>query len=452
MSIFKAYDIRGLVPAELNEDLARRIGAAYASFLEAKTLVVGRDMRTHSPAIAAAAIDGILSTGCDVIDIGLASTPMSYFAVATLPCDGGLCVTASHNPGQYNGFKLAREGAKPVSGATGIQAVEKLALANGPFRKAVRPGTRRTQDVLEGYAKHVASFAGKLRPLKICVDASNGMAGHTLPKILAHFPSIEVKRIFFEPDGSFPNHEANPLKAENLAWVQKAVRESKADLGICFDGDADRCMLVDDRGEAVPSDLVTAWLAADFLKRNPGSSIVYDLRSSWVVPEEVAKAGGKPVRERVGHSFLKGTMRQENAVFGGELSGHYYFAKNFFCDSGEVAMAAILDLLSRQAQPASAAFAKLRRYFATGEINFEVADKKAAIAAARDKYAKGSQDELDGVTIAFGKPGDQEWWWFNLRASNTEPLLRLNLEASSAALREAKKEELFALLGKPSKH
>lgn len=452
MSIFKAYDIRGLVPQELNEDMARRIGSAFATFLDAKTLVVGRDMRTHSPAIQAAVIDGILSTGCDAIDIGLCSTPMAYYAIATLPCDGGLCVTASHNPGQYNGFKLAREGAKPVSGASGIQEVEKLATGNGLFRKSAKKGAVRKADVLEGYASHVAGFAGQLRPLKICIDASNGMAGYTVPRILERMPAVSAQRIFFELDGSFPNHEANPLKAENLAWVSRAVRESGAGLGICFDGDADRCMIVDEKGEAVASDLVTAWLAADFLKTNPGSSIVYDLRSSWVVPEEVAKAGGRPVRERVGHSFLKGTMRRENAIFGGELSGHYYFAKNFFCDSGEAAMAAILNLLSRQTKPLSEVFRSLRRYHATGEINFQVQDKAAVIAAAREKYAKGRQDELDGVTVAFGEPGDKEWWWFNLRASNTEPLLRLNLEASSAVLREAKKAELFSLLGTPSKH
>lgn len=450
MSIFKAYDIRGLVPEEVNEEIARRIGAAFATFLDAKTLVVGRDMRTHSPAIQRAAIEGILATGCDVIDIGLASTPMAYYAIATLPCQGGLNVTASHNPGRYNGFKLAREGARPVSGATGIRDVEKLVEGDRPFRRAAKRGALRATEVLSGYAAHAAAFAGGLRELRISIDAANGMACHTLPAILERLPQVRAARLFFDLDGSFPNHEANPLKEENVDFVRRSALETKADVGISFDGDADRCVIVDERGETVPSDLVTAWLSRHFLKQKPGSAIVYDLRSSWVVPEEIQKAGGKPVRERVGHSFIKETMRREEAVFGGELSGHYYFERNFFCDSGEVAMAAILGVLSREGRPLSDVFRGLRRYHATGEINFEVEDKAGVIRRLRERFSDARQDELDGMTIAYGEPGGSEWWWCNVRPSNTEPLLRLNLEASSRRLMEEKKALLLQILGTPS--
>lgn len=451
-NIFKAYDIRGLVPEKLSEDVARKIGAAFATFLDAKTLVVGRDMRTHSPALQKAAIEGITSTGCDVIDIGLASTPMSYFAIATQACQGGMNVTASHNPGKYNGFKLAKEGARPISGETGIKEIEKLVRSNGPFRKASKPGQVTQKNLLADYAKHVASFAKDLRPMKIAIDAANGMACYTVPKILEHFPQLQVTKQFFELDGSFPNHEANPLKEENIDYVRRTVRESKSEIGISFDGDADRCMMVDETGATVACDLMTAWLGPKFLQQKPKSAIVYDLRSSWVVPEEIAKAGGRPLRERVGHSFIKETMRRENAIFGGELSGHFYFEKNFFCDSGEAAMMAVLNQLSASKEPLSKAFAPLRRYHATGEINFQVEDKAGAIRTLKDRFASGRQDELDGITVAFGNPGDKEWWWFNVRASNTEPLLRLNLEASAKNLMTEKKQLLISILGTPSAH
>ena len=448
MGIFKAYDIRGKVPSELDPDLARKIGHAFARLLSARRLVVGRDMRTHSPAIAGAVIEGIRDAGCDVLSIGLASTPMAYFAIGSLPCDGGLNVTASHNPGEYNGMKLSGKGASPISGATGIQEIERL-CANGDLAPSRSRGKLEEADVLQKYAEHVARFAHLDRPLEIAVDASNGMAGHTLPPILERLPSIRPHTLYMEPDGRFPNHEANPLKESNLDPLRALVRRTTAPIGMCFDGDADRCCFVDESGRTVGNDLITALLAREVLARKPGSPVVYDLRSSWVVREEVARAGGVPVRDRVGHSFMKATMRARGAWFGGELSGHFYFKENYTCDSGELAMISALNLLARDARPFSGMVEELRRYHSTGEVNFEVADKDAAIRTLRAKYADGKQDELDGITVEYGDLGDREWWWFNVRASNTEPLLRLNLEASARGLRDEKRAELVGILGEP---
>jgi phosphomannomutase len=448
MGIFKAYDIRGKVPSELDPDLARRIGHAFARLLSAKRLVVGRDMRTHSPAIADAVIEGIRDAGCDVLSIGLASTPMAYFAIGSSPCDGGLNVTASHNPSEYNGMKLSGKGASPISGATGIQEVERI-CAKEDLAPVKARGKVETADLLEAYAEHVARFATLDRPLEIAVDASNGMAGLTVPPILERLPAIRLHAIFMEPDGRFPNHEANPLKEANLDWLRELVRKSKSPIGLCFDGDADRCCFVDESGRTVGNDLVTALLARVILAKNPGSPVVYDLRSSWVVREEIARAGGVPIRDRVGHSFIKATMRARGAWFGGELSGHFYFKENYTCDSGELAMISALNLLAKDGRPFSRMVEELRRYHSTGEVNFEVADKDAAIRELRAKYEDGRQDELDGITVEYGDLGDREWWWFNVRPSNTEPLLRLNLEASSPDLRDAKRAELVGMLGEP---
>jgi phosphomannomutase len=448
MGIFKAYDIRGKVPSELDPPLARRIGHAFAKLLSARRLVVGRDMRTHSPAISEAVIEGIRDAGCDVLSIGRASTPMAYFAIGSEPCDGGLNVTASHNPGEYNGMKLSGRGASPISGATGIHEIERM-CAQGEAAPAKARGKLETADVLAKYADHVARFAKLDRPLEIAVDAANGMAGHTLPPILARLPSIRAHTLFMEPDGTFPNHEANPLKESNLDPVRDLVRKTGAPIGMSFDGDADRCCFVDERGRTVGNDLITALLAREVLARKPGSPIVYDLRSSWVVREEVARAGGVPIRDRVGHSFMKATMRARDAWFGGELSGHFYFKENYTCDSGELAMISALNLLARDDRPFSRMVEELRRYHSTGEVNFEVADKDGAIRELRARYKEGKQDDLDGITVAFGDLGDREWWWFNVRPSNTEPLLRLNLEASTPALRDAKRDEIVGMLGEP---
>ncbi len=449
MGIFKAYDIRGLVPSELDAALAKRIGNAFARLLEAKHVVIGRDMRVHSPEIAAAVIEGVRDAGCSVTYIGLASTPMTYFAIGSIECDGGLCVTASHNPGEYNGMKLCREGARPISAANGILDIERM--CSEPYPKpAVKRGGLKEVEVLEDYVKHVVSFASKNLPITIAIDASNGMAGYTLPGILESLNGLTAHTMLMEPDGSFPVHEANPLKEENLDPVRLLVKEHGANIGVSFDGDADRCCFVDENGRTVPADLMTALLARDFLKRKPGSPIVYDLRSSWVVKEVIQEAGGVPIRDRVGHSFIKATMREKGAIFGGELSGHFYFAENFTTDSGVIAMTTALNVLTANAgQSFSQQVEGLRRYHSTGEINFRVADKDAAIASLKSQYAAGRQDELDGITVEFGNLGDAEWWWFNVRLSNTEPLLRLNLEASNAKLRDAKRDELVGLLGGP---
>lgn len=448
MGIFKAYDIRGIYPKELDAELAKKIGNGFARFLKAKKLVVGRDMRTHSPELAAATIEGMRDAGCDVVDIGLASTPMAYFAIGSVDCDGGLNVTASHNPGQYNGFKLCSRGARPISAANGILDVERLSKEPYPAPVAAR-GKVEKLELLERYADHVARFAKLSRKVKLAVDAANGMEAYTLPAILKRLPNVDAKTLFMELDGTFPNHEANPLKEENLDPVRELVKQSGAELGVGFDGDADRCCFVDETGRTVPADFMTALLAREELAKKPGAPIVYDLRSSWVVKEEILKAGGKPLRDRVGHSFIKATMRKEGAIFGGELSGHFYFADNFVCDSGVIAMVSALNLLAKSQQKLSVLAGALRRYHATGEINFHVADKDAAIRELKSRYAKGRQDELDGITVEFGELGAAEWWWFNVRASNTEPLLRLNLEASSAKLRDQKRDELIGLLGTP---
>lgn len=451
MSIFKAYDIRGLVPSELDEDLARRIGNAFARFLEAKRLVVARDMRTHSPGIAAAVIEGIRDAGCDVLDVGLASTPMAYFAIGSEPCDGGLCVTASHNPGQYNGMKLCREGARPVSAADGILDIERMCGEEQPAPAAAR-GKLEQKDLLAAYADHVAAFAHLDSPVRIAIDAANGMAGHTLPSILERVANLDAECLLMDPDGTFPVHEANPLKEENLDLVRELVKSSGARIGVGFDGDADRCCFVDETGRTVPADLMTALLGRELLRTRPGVPIVYDLRSSWVVKEEIERAGGKAIRDRVGHSFIKATMRREGAVFGGELSGHFYFADNFTCDSGVIAMVSALNLLSspeNRERPFSELVGDLRRYHATGEINFRVPDKDAAIAKLKETFKDGRQDELDGITVEYGALQDPSWWWFNVRASNTEPLLRLNLEAATADERDRRRDRLVALLGEP---
>lgn len=450
MGIFKAYDIRGLYPSELNEETAYRVGFHLVGLLGAKRLVIGQDMRTHSPGLADEVSRGMRDAGCDVIRLGLASTPMTYHAIATLDCDGGLCVTASHNPGEYNGFKLCREGAKPISAANGILDIERLCGGDAPT-PVPAPGKEETVDLLENYADHVAKFAKIDEPIKVAIDVANGMAGNALAKVLERIPNIEATVMLEDMDGTFPVHEANPLKEENLDDLRKLVAKSGARIGIAFDGDADRCCFVDEQGNTVSADLMTGLLAPSFVE-SPGTPIVYDLRSSWAVKEEIANAGGRPIRDRVGHSFIKATMRQEGAVFGGELSGHFYFQANHTCDSGMIAMVTVLSFLDRpenRGMSVSELLADLRRYHATGEVNFEVPDKDAAIAGLKQRFADGRQDELDGITVEYGDLGDADWWWFNVRASNTEPLLRLNLEAATAAVRDARRDELVSLLGTP---
>ena len=448
MGIFKAYDIRGKYPKELDSGLARKIGNAFARLLKAKKLVVGRDMRSHSPELQGAVIEGIRDTGADVIDVGLCSTPMAYFAIGSNDCDGGLSVTASHNPGEYNGMKLCARGARPISAANGILDIERMCGEAQPAAVAKR-GSVSKLDLLAKYAEHVASFAALERPMTVAIDAANGMAAYTLPPILERLKGVTPHTLFMQLDGTFPNHEANPIKEENLRDVQALARKTKADFGVGFDGDADRCCFVDEAGRTVSADLMTALLARVFLAKKPGAAVVYDLRSSWVVKEEIERAGGVAIRDRVGHSFIKATMRAKSAVFAGELSGHFYFADNFVSDSGEIAFVSALSMLSRGAEPLSRRVESLRRYHATGEINFHVEDKAGAIARLKKQFSDGRQDELDGITVEYGDLKSSDWWWFNVRASNTEPLLRLNLEAKSSATRDARRAQLVGMLGEP---
>jgi phosphomannomutase len=440
MSVFKAYDIRGTYPDQIDAALARRIGRAYADFLGRGPVVVGRDMRTMAPEIHAAFVEGVLDAGLDVIDIGLASTPQAYFAIAHLGAAGGVNVTASHNTKEYIGFKPCREEAKPIPADNGIREIE--AAATGPAPAATeRRGSRRTVDTLADYAKHVARWADLARPGKLASDAANGMAAHTFPAVLAEVPQVEHHGVYYTLDGTFPNHEANPLKEKNLVDLQKLVLETGAELGAAFDGDSDRCCFVDDKGRVIGNDIVTTMVARELLRDEPGAAIVYDLRSSWVLAEEVARLGGKPVKERVGHSFLKVRMREHDAPFGGELSGHYYFRDNWYADNSEIILLSVMNLLSRSERPFSALVDDLRRYHSTGEVNFEVADKPAALARLKEAFADADGiDELDGVTVSYGAVGTPGWWWVNLRPSNTEPLLRMTLEADD----EARKEEMTA--------
>jgi phosphomannomutase len=441
MGIFKAYDIRGLYPDELDEALAEKIGAAAGTFFPGETIVVGRDMRRSGPALAEAVIRGLARVGKEVVDIGAVTSPMVTFAVARFGYGGGIMVTASHNPAHYNGIKLCGKGAEPVSYESGINEIERRVLG-GEIAAAAAPGSVAKRDVLADYVAHLVGSAGPIRGLKLVIDAGNGMAGMLMPALFQHF-DVEMTPLYFELDGSFPHHEANPLKAENLVDLQKKVVEAKADLGIAFDGDADRVAFVDELGQAISCDMITALIAREVLKTNPGATILYDLRSSWAVREEVAELGGVPVMTRVGHSFIKQTMRERDAVFGGELSGHYYFRDNYYADSGAFALLKVLALLCRERKPFSQLIEPLKRYHASGEINSEVDDKGAKIAELAHAYSCGRAFALDGLSVEFGD------WWFNVRPSNTEPVLRLVVEAKSRERMEAMRDRLLARIRRP---
>ncbi|MGE4158739.1 MAG: phosphomannomutase/phosphoglucomutase [Planctomycetota bacterium] len=435
--IFKSYDIRGLCPGELDEPLAQRLGAATAECLGAKKLALGWDMRPTSPGLRDAFTRGANSRGCSILDLGMVTTPLTYWAVREYHTDGSVMITASHNPAEYNGMKICRKGPEALSYDTGLKDLEarvKAALAGSPLR--AEANTR--VDPWPAYTRHLKAHAAAWRPLKIVVDAGNGMGGYGFDKVFGDLP--HVTRLFFEPDGTFPNHESNPLKEEGIRDLKKKVLEVKADLGVAFDGDADRCAFIDEKGEAVPCDLVTALFAGQALRKNPGSAVLYDLRSSHCVPEVVKELGGRPIRDRVGHSHMKKTLRESGAVFGGELSGHYYFRDHANSDSGLMAFVWMMNVLGGGTQSLSELVKPLRRYAQTGEINFEVEDKDAAIARCERHFKDGKQDHLDGLTVEMGD------WWFNLRKSNTEPLLRLNLEARTATLRDQKLADVKKLL------
>ncbi len=447
--IFKAYDVRGTVPDQVNVAIARQIGLAFQHVLDADdralgtTVVVSRDMRSHSPGLAEALIDGLLAAGLDVLDIGLATTPMNYFAIGHHKTAGGVQVTASHNPAKYNGFKFSRHGALPVSGDHGIALMEKK-IADGDLPEAAVRGTRTEGDVAEAYAKHVLSFLrpGNGKKLKVAVDAGNGMV--VIERPILEACGIEMIPLYFELDGTFPNHEANPLKAENLVDLQKLVHEHGADLGIAFDGDSDRAAFVDEHGEAIGSDLATALIAGALLDREPGKAVIYDLRSSRATGEYIAEHGGIPVRERVGHSFMKATLRERDGIFGGELAGHYYFRDHFYADCPLMAVIEVFNLLRATGKPLSELVAPLHRYAKSPEINFEVEDKAGMMAQLAERYKDAEIDYLDGITISYPD------WWANVRPSNTEPFLRLVLEAKTAEQLQEKELELFAMLGEPA--
>jgi phosphomannomutase len=440
MSIFKAYDVRGVVPDELNARDAERVGRATARHFGARELVVGRDARCSSPELTDALIRGIDAEGVDVIEIGLVATPMLYFAVDLLGAGGGIMVTASHNPAQYNGFKICREHALPVGEASGLREIERLAATVLESPPSARRGGRRSADVTARYVEHVLAVGRERPALRVAIDCGNGMAGVALEPLLAKLP-LEVERLYFEPDGSFPNHPADPLHVENLADVSAAVRRVGADFGVAFDGDADRAIFVDERGEPVPSDLVTGLLARTQLARAPGGKVLYDLRSSWATAEEIRAAGGVAEMCRVGHSFVKAAMRESGAVFAGELSGHFYFrfSPTLVADDGVAALVAMLDLLGREKQSLSSLVAPLRRYFASGEVNRRVADPQAILAALAREHAGAPEiSHMDGLLVRYDD------WWFNMRPSNTEPLLRLNVEAKSEERMQRERDRLLA--------
>jgi phosphomannomutase len=441
--VFKAYDVRGIYPTELDEEGAQAIGRGYVEQFEPRRIAVGHDMRLTSPSMAAAVVRGASEAGADVLELGLIGTEMLYFAVGELGLDGGVTVTASHNPKEYTGMKIVRRGALPVGGESGLLDVRDRALSRNQVARPVSPGRVEPYDIWPAYVDRVLSFidVSAVRPLRVVIDAANGMAGVMLPPVLERLP-IETVRCFFEPDGSFPNHEPNPLLPENREFIVRKTLDEHADLGAAFDGDADRCFFVDDRGEFVPGDFVTALFAESILEKEPGAKIIYDVRASWAVPETIERAGGVPLINRVGHAYIKHRMRKDDATFGGEVSGHYYFRDFSQADSGVVPFLLMLELISKRGQKLSEILEPLRaRYFITGEINTPVSDVALKLQELKERYAgEGTISHLDGISV------DADGWHFNVRPSNTEPLLRLNLEARSQELMERKRDEVLSVI------
>jgi phosphomannomutase len=440
--VFKAYDVRGVYPDELDEEGAYAIGRAYVEQFEPHRIAVGHDMRLSSPSMTEAVVRGAAEAGADVVEVGLVGTEMVYFAVGELGLDGGIAVTASHNPKEYTGMKIVRRGALPVGGDSGLLDIRARALT-GARHETGSPGTVTQEDIWPRFVERVLSFIDvkAVKPLRVVIDAANGMAGVMLPPVLEHLP-IETVRCYFEPDGSFPNHEPNPLLPENREFIVRKVTEEQADLGTAFDGDADRCFFVDDSGEFVPGDFVTALLAESILEKEPGAKILYDVRASWAVPETIRRAGGVPLVNRVGHAFFKHRMREEGAVFGGEVSGHYYFRDFSQADSGVVPFLLMLELISKRGQKLSELWRPYReRYFITGELNTPVADVPLKLQELKERFGpEGEVSHLDGLSV------DAEEWHMNVRPSNTEPLLRLNLEALSPELMQRKRDEVLEVI------
>jgi phosphomannomutase len=439
-SIFKAYDVRGIYPDQIDESVAKKIGNAFARFTAASTVVVGHDMRPSSIPLSAAFIEGATMAGADVVDVGLASTDLVYFASGLLDAPAAM-FTASHNPAQYNGIKMCRASAAPIGEATGLVQI-KEAVAAGLVERAEEVGRVETRDLLVEFAQHVTSFVDTsvLRPLKVVADTANGMGGLIAPAVFAGLP-FDVEILFPELDGTFPNHPADPIQPENLVSLQKAVVAAGADVGLAFDGDADRVFLVDDQAVPISGSITTAIVAKAILeKTGPGESVVYNLICSKAVPEVIREMGGTPIRSRVGHSFIKQVMAETGAVFGGEHSGHYYFRDNWRADSGIIAAMMVLEQLSRAKAPLSELRKPFERYAQSGEVNTTVGDPLVVIEHVAEAYRDYEQDRLDGLTVDLGD------WWFNLRASNTEPLLRLNVEASDRPACDAHTETVLELI------
>jgi phosphomannomutase len=441
--VFKAYDVRGIYPTELDEEGAAKIGRAYVEQFEPERIAVGRDMRVSSPSMAKAAIEGAAAGGAEVVDVGLVGTEMLYFAVGHLGLDGGIQVTASHNPKEYTGMKIVRRGALPVGGDSGLLEIRDRAMAGFDMSGGQTPGQVREVDVFPAYAEKVLSFIdpGTVKPLRVVIDTANGMGGVMLPPVLERIP-VDPVPYFFEPDGTFPNHEPNPLLPENREFVIGKVREDGADFGAAFDGDADRCFFIDETGEFVPGDFVTALLAESILERSPGAKIIYDVRASWGVRETIERAGGVPLMNRVGHAFIKQRMREEDAVFAGEVSGHYYFRDFFQADSGVIPLLLMIELISKRGWTLSELLRPYReRYFLTGELNTPVSDVAVKLQELKERFGpEGEVSHLDGISIEAAD------WHMNVRPSNTEPLLRLNLEARSSELMQRKRDEVLAVI------
>jgi phosphomannomutase len=443
--VFKAYDVRGIHPSDLDEEGARAIGRGFVEAFAPERIAVGHDMRVSSPPMAEAAIAGAAEAGADVLELGLVGTEMVYFAVGELGLDGGIAVTASHNPKEYTGMKIVRRGALPVGGESGLLEIRDRALVENDAAEGLSPGQVEKHDVWPAYVERVLSFVdlSSIGPLKVVIDAANGMAGTMLPPVLERLPQLEVVRCFFEPDGTFPNHEPNPLLPENREFIVRKTLDEGADFGVAFDGDADRCFFVDDSGDFVPGDFATALFAEALLEKEAGAKIIYDVRASWAVPETIERAGGVPLVNRVGHAYIKHRMRKEDAAFGGEVSGHYYFRDFSQADSGVIPFLLMLERISKEARKLSEILRPFReRYFITGELNTPVPDVGAKLREIEERFgSEGRASHLDGISI------DAEDWHLNVRPSNTEPLLRLNLEARTQELMERKRDEVLGVIG-----
>jgi phosphomannomutase len=438
--IFKAYDIRGTYPDQVNKGIAYKVGRGLVEYLSAKSVAVGRDMRLSSPELHEGLARGIVEGGCDVIDIGLVSTDCLYFAVGKFGYDAGVMITASHNPPEYNGFKMCRKEAVPLSGEAGIDQMKRLILKDD-FPPPKKLGTIEKRDIEGAYVQHLLSFVDKdkIRPFKLVIDAGNGMAGKIIPRLFSHL-ECKVIPMFFELDGSFPHHLASPIEPENIAPLRERVLAEKADLGAAFDGDADRMFLVDEKAGPLGGDMVTALVAKNLLTKEKGATILYNLICSKAVPQVIESSGGKPIRTRVGHALIKPLMKKHNAIFGGEHSGHFYFRNNWFADSGLIALLVCLELISEENRPLSALVRSIDPYFRSGEINSRVDDIPKKLEEIERQYSSGVLDRLDGITVDYGD------WWFNVRPSNTEPLVRLNVEADTEEKLGEKREELLRLI------